>query len=82
MSGFRKTQIINIVGALGCAIASVALFSNKIQREPTDAITAPRDTGRSYRSEHTLVAFYSVWLRNHWRLRFQALVSSMTRYAC
>jgi hypothetical protein len=31
---FRKTQIMNIVGAFGCAIAGVALLSNKIQGEP------------------------------------------------
>lgn len=34
MRYFRKTQIMNIVGAFGCAIAGVALLSNKIQGEP------------------------------------------------
>jgi hypothetical protein len=34
MRYFRKTQIMNIVGAFGCAIAGVALLLNKIQGEP------------------------------------------------
>ena len=34
MRYFRKTQIMNIVGAFGSAIAGVALLSNKIQGEP------------------------------------------------
>jgi hypothetical protein len=34
MRYFRKTQIMNIVGALGSAIVGVALFLNKIQEQP------------------------------------------------
>jgi hypothetical protein len=34
MRCFRKTQIMNIVGAFGCAIVGVALLVNKIQEQP------------------------------------------------
>jgi hypothetical protein len=34
MKYFGKTQIMNIVGAFGCAIAGVALLLNKIHGEP------------------------------------------------